>query len=255
MVSAGGFDDSRVFRRLQALLVNVEDLSGFLVEVARVAASVLGAETACGLTFRYDDNMLTVASSDERAELLDETQYRSHEGPCLEATETGRIVDVADTGSEWRWPAYMRTAVDAGVRCSLSLPLTLGEETFGALNVYGFTREHQFSPRERHRLEIFAAQAAGTLRVATRQLADTTLLGQMEQALASRTVIDQALGIIMGQQRCTASLAFDLLRAESQNTHRRVRDVAADLIARITGQPPEAGRAFDVDGDAHDHDG
>ena len=48
--------------------------------------------------------------------------------------------------------------------------------------------------------------------------------------------------MIMAQQRCTATVAFDLLRAESQNTHRRVRDVAADLIARVTGQPPEPGR-------------
>ena len=246
VAGAGGFDDARVYRRLQGLLASVEDLSGFLVEVARVAASVLGESTACGITFRYDDNMLTVASSDERAELLDETQYRAHDGPCLEASATGRVVEVSDTHIEQRWPSYTPTAVGAGVRCSVSLPLTLAEDTFGAMNVYGFTKAHQFGAGERYRLEIFAAQAAGTLRVATRQIDDGALLRQMEQALASRTVIDQACGMIMAQQRCTATVAFDLLRAESQNTHRRVRDVAADLIARITGQPPEPGRTFDA---------
>ena len=246
VAGADGFDDVQVFRRLQGLLVAVEDLSGFLVEVARVAASVLGESTACGVTFRYDDNMLTVASSDGRAELLDETQYRAHEGPCLQATETGAIVTVSDTEAETRWPGYMSVAVEAGVRCSVSLPLTLGLDTFGAMNVYGFTRAHQFDDAERHRLEIFAAQAAGTLRVATRQINDGALLGQMEQALASRSVIDQALGIVMGQHRCTATVAFDLLRAESQHTHRRVRDVAADLVARTTGVPPEPARPFDV---------
>ncbi|MGI3780546.1 MAG: ANTAR domain-containing protein [Janthinobacterium lividum] len=67
----------------------------------------------------------------------------------------------------------------------------------------------------------------------------------MEESILSRTIIDQALGIIMGQQRCTASVAFELLRQESQNTRRRLRDVAADLVTRTSGQPPEPGRAFD----------
>lgn len=245
MASSSGFDDGKVFRRLQALLVDVEDLSGFLVAVARVAASVLGDSTACGITFRYDGNMLTVASSDERAEMLDETQYRTHDGPCLEAARTGRIVDVPDTRKEGRWPDYVAIAVEAGVRCSVSLPMTLGEDTFGALNVYGFDRSHQFDDAERRRLEIFAAQAAGTLRVGALRIDDGALLNQMEQALASRTLIDQALGIIIAQQRCTATAAFGLLRAESQRTHRRVRDVAADLIGRTSGQPPETSPAFD----------
>ncbi|SDU86434.1 GAF domain-containing protein [Microlunatus sagamiharensis] len=245
MASSSGFDDGQVFRRLQALLVSVDDLSGFLVSVARVAASVLGDSTACGITFRYDGNMLTVASSDERAEMLDETQYRTQDGPCLEAARTGRIVEVPDARQEGRWPDYVQIAVEAGVRCSVSLPMTLGADTFGALNVYGFDRSHQFDDAERRRLEILTAQAAGTLRVGALRIDDGTLLRQMEEALASRTLIDQALGIIIAQQRCTATVAFDLLRAESQRTHRRVRDVAADLIGRTSGQPPETGPAFD----------
>lgn len=242
---AGYLDDGQLLRRLQALLVHIDDLTGFLTEVARVAGSVLGASTSCGITFRYEENMLTVASSDDRAGELDETQYRAYEGPCLEATRTGRVVEVSDLGTERRWPAYTKVAVDAGVRSSMSVPLTLGSDTFGALNVYGFERPHQFGEAERHRLEIFAAQAAGTLRVGTRQLKDAALLAQLEQALGSRTLIDQALGIIMGQQGCTARTAFELLRAESQNSRRRLRDVAADLVTRVSGEPPELGRPFD----------
>ena len=82
--------------------------------------------------------------------------------------------------------------------------------------------------------------------MATRQTKDATLLAQMEESLRSRTVIDQALGIIMAGQRCTATVAFDLLRRESQNNHRLLRDVAADLITRTTGHPAEAGKAFNV---------
>jgi AmiR/NasT family two-component response regulator len=68
---------------------------------------------------------------------------------------------------------------------------------------------------------------------------------QLEQALASRTVIDQALGILMGQQQCTAGEAFALLRMRSQSSQQKLRDVAADLVTRVTGQPPSEGKMFD----------
>jgi AmiR/NasT family two-component response regulator len=58
-------------------------------------------------------------------------------------------------------------------------------------------------------------------------------------------VIDQALGILMAQQRCSADEAFALLRTHSQNNNRKLRDVAADLITRVTGQPPVLGRGFE----------
>jgi len=68
---------------------------------------------------------------------------------------------------------------------------------------------------------------------------------QLEQALSSRTVIDQAIGILMAQQQGTAEEAFALLRAHSQNTNRKLRDVAADLITRVSGRAPAPGRRFD----------
>jgi GAF domain-containing protein len=194
---------------------------------------------------RYEYGMLTVGSSDGRAEMLDETQYRNGGGPCVQTVRTGQPVDVPDLLLEERWPAYVADAVKTGLRCSVSLPLTINGQTFGAMNVYGFDTPHLFGPERRRQLELFAAQGAGTLRLATRQTKDATLLAQMEESLSSRTVIDQALGIIMGSQRCTAAVAFDLLRQESQNNHRRLRDVAADLILRTTGAPPEAGKPFE----------
>jgi AmiR/NasT family two-component response regulator len=67
---------------------------------------------------------------------------------------------------------------------------------------------------------------------------------QLEQALSSRTVIDQAIGVIMGQQRCDAETAFALLRTHSQNNNLKLRDVAGDLITRLTGQAPTERRGF-----------
>lgn len=231
--------------RLQSLLLDVADVQRFLTELAEISTTVVTAPVSTGITLRYDGNLMTFGSSDARAEGLDETQYRLGAGPCLQCMQEGSIVGVSDTRTEQRWPTYVGLAVAMGLRCSLSLPLTISGSTFGAMNVYGFETPGLFGPTEQRRLELFAAQAAGTLRVATRQVKDATLLAQMEASLQSRTVIDQALGIIMGQQRCTASAAFELLRQESQNSRRRLRDIAADLVRRTSGEAPQPGRPFD----------
>jgi GAF domain-containing protein len=258
-------DDRSVLERLQKLLLTVDDINAFLTELARLATTVVpgrdpepsgpsGSEPAsvepagpvsCGITVRYDGHLVTVGSSDVRAEALDETQYRSGGGPCLQSLRTGEVVDSPDAGQEQRWPDYIPAAMEAGMRCSLSLPLTGDSATFGAMNLYGFDRPHLFGDAEQRRLGLFAAQAAGTLQLATRRVKDTTLLTQMEQALRSRTTIDQALGILMAQQRCTIDEAFALLRREAQNSRRRLRDIAADLIIRTTGQQPDPGRPFE----------
>ncbi|GAB2590785.1 GAF and ANTAR domain-containing protein [Microlunatus antarcticus] len=231
--------------RLQNLLLDVADIKLFLKELAELSTTVLKAPVSSGIMLRYDDTLLTFGFSDARAETLDETQYRVGSGPCLESLSRGQVVSVVDARTEQRWPDYVGLAAETGLRCSLSLPLTIRSDTFGALNLYGFSEPGLFGPTEQRDLELFATQAAGTLRVATRQVKDANLLAQMEESLRSRTVIDQALGIIMGQQRCTATVAFELLRRESQNGHRRLRDVAADLVQRTSGQSPEEGRPFD----------
>lgn len=245
MAGSSGADEQLRFERLLRLLVDADAVADVLVELARLATAAVDGEVSCGITLRYEYGLMTVGSSDPRAEMLDETQYVGGDGPCVQTVRTGAVIEIPDLWLEQRWTSYVSEAVAAGLRCSLSLPLTLNGDTFGALNAYAFDRADVFGAGPRRELELFAAQAAGTLRVATRQVKDATLLAQMEESLGSRTVIDQALGIIMATRRCTATVAFDLLRRESQNNHRRLRDVAAELITRTTGQPPEPGRAFD----------
>ena len=231
--------------RLQSLLLNTDDLDAVLTELAGLTTEVVGP-TSCGITLRYQGNLLTVGSSDDRARLLDETQYRADDGPCLESLRTGRIIDIPDSAQERRWPGYLPDAVELGMRCSLSLPLSVGGETFGAMNVYGFEAPYLFGEPERRQLELFAARAVGTLQVVRRINRDSALLAQMDEAMSSRTVIDQAIGIIMGQQLCTSREAFGLIRRESQNTRRRLHDIATDLVAATGGEAPGPGRSFDT---------
>ncbi|CAN5709578.1 GAF and ANTAR domain-containing protein [soil metagenome] len=227
-----------IFGDVQSLLLTTESVQTFLDELARLAAHVIEPPPSCGITVRRDGQPYTVASSDERAAAVDETQYEEQQGPCLQALRTGEVVEVTDQASEGRWGGYAAAAFAYGVRCSLSLPLVVDRTTTGALNLYGYAAANAFNGRERQHAEVFAAQASAALTLMMRQASQAELSAQLEHALASRSVIDQALGVLMGQQRCSADEAFALLRARSQNSNRKLREVAAELISRLTGQPP-----------------
>jgi GAF domain-containing protein len=234
-------------QQLQSLLLTTPDVTAFLTKLAVLSTEILTtARLACGITMRYDGNMLTVASSDARAERLDETQYRNRTGPCLTAIQTAQVTASDNTRTERRWPAYTSMAIREGLRCSLSLPLISYGITFGAMNVYGFERPHLFGDTEQRQYRLYAEQASSALRLASRQLSDAAQLTQLEQALNSRTVIDQAIGILIARHQLTATEAFELLRAQSQNSHRKLREIATELVTRASGQPPEPGRPFNT---------
>lgn len=222
---------------VQTLLLSTETIERFLDELASLAAGITQPPASCGITMRRDGDPFTVSTSDGRAALVDETQYETGDGPCLESLRTGTVVEVADQRADVRWGTYAEKAVEHGVRCSLSIPLVVDGVTRGALNVYGYERAHAFDGLKRRDAEVFAAQASTALTLMMRQVAQAELTEQFEEALSSRTVIDQALGILMGQQRCTAEEAFALLRTRSQHSNRKLRLVAADLVARVAAEP------------------
>jgi UDP-N-acetylmuramoylalanine-D-glutamate ligase len=99
------------------------------------------------------------------------------------------------------------------------------------MNMYSLDAPHSLTEARRRRFEVFAGQASGALQLASQQVRDSQILSDLEQALNSRAVIDQALGIIMGQPRCTSEEAFTLLRQRSQTRFQRV----------VGGEPLEVG--------------
>jgi AmiR/NasT family two-component response regulator len=93
--------------------------------------------------------------------------------------------------------------------------------------------------------EAMAEQCSSALEVILRQTDHALLREQFDTALRSRSVIDQALGILMAQQRCTAGEAFELLRQASQHRNRKLREVAVELVTAVTGRPPEPPPSFE----------
>jgi GAF domain-containing protein len=222
---------------LQELLLATEDITGFLDQLVTLAVKVLPGDLFCGITLRRDRGAMTVASSDARAGQVDEIQYGHDEGPCLHSLHTGEVVVVDDLASDDRWGAYQMPALGHGVRSSLSLPLHTDGQTIGALNMYA-TQPRVFGPQERLIAGRFADEASRALALAVRIAERTEMSEHLQNALASRAVIDQALGIIMGQNRCTADEAFEVLRTISQNRNVKLRDIAAEMIRAVSGRPP-----------------
>ncbi len=171
------------------------------------------------------------------ADKLDEKQYGQDDGPCLEALRTGRAVHVRDTLREPRWGTYPRFAAGLGVRSSLSVPIPVRDHTAGALNFYAAGPD-AFTGDDRNTLTLYAAQAGGGIALAQRLADAEEFAREVQAALASRSLIDQAIGTVMQDRQCTAEEAFDLLRRLSQQTNLKLREVCVRLLTDTAGRPP-----------------
>jgi transcriptional regulator with GAF, ATPase, and Fis domain len=231
------------YGQLLGLLVEAPDIDAFLDKMARLAADVVTPAAACGVTVRRDGQPFTAATSNELAAQVDEIQYDTDQGPCLDALRAGTVVQVDDLSTDDRWDSYRPRAIAHGVTSSLSLPLIVEGERLGALNLYSVTAA-AFTGPHRANAEAFAARSAAALTVNLRQVHQARVQHQVADAMVSSSVIDQAIGILMGQQRCTAGAAFDLLRAASQHRNRKLREIAAEIVTKVSGEPPQPRPAF-----------
>lgn len=239
----GRVADARTATLLDLVLrtTTVED---HLAEVARMGGALSEEIGGCGITLQRRGEVYSVATSNPLAASADELQYGEGAGPCLETLSSGDVVVVSDYLVEDRWDRYPAHALAHGVRSSLSAPLTVAGRTVGALNVYGLAPA-LFEGSLKDRLLDFATQAQAALALALRHAEQAEVVEQLHSAMQSRSVIDQALGILMARQACSAGEAFAVLRKASQARNRKVADIAADLITAATGTAPQPGR-FDV---------
>jgi|tagenome__1003787_1003787.scaffolds.fasta_scaffold20960753_4 GAF domain-containing protein len=219
------FEASLEFSRV---IVANERLDETLRRVAEVAVTYLEGCDLAGCTLMRDGRPATPVFTDPEAAAIDAAQYRTDVGPCLDAFRTGKTFRIDDTRHDTRWPEFVRAAVEHGVLSTLSLPLQADGSAIGALNLYSrFT--HGF-PDDDERPELFAAHASVLLSNAEAYWSAHALTKQLEVALESRGVIEQAKGIIMARDHCSADAAFEQLRVESQQTNVKLHVVASRLV-------------------------
>lgn len=233
---------AQAYGQLQTLLLESADVTAFLEELAALSTAVVPA-TACGITMRGERDAYTVASSDQLARDADEIQYGRGQGPCLHALTTRERVLITSLADDDRWPEYRTHALQRGIASSLSLPLNVADETVGALNLYGANND-QFDPESIQRAEAFSRQSSTALTIMLRHASQLNLAAQLREALESRAIIDQAIGMIMGQRHCNATDAFAVLRKASQQRNVKLSAVAAELVEAASGHPPQPPRPF-----------
>jgi GAF domain-containing protein len=204
-------------------------MESVLQTVVDLAKQVLPGRPEASISMLVNGRPSTRSSTGELAVAMDEAQYGLGYGPCLEAAATGTTVEIVDTATETRWPDYCRVAVERGNGSSLSVPLPIQDRVSGALNVYA-AAPHAFDDAARAAAARFAPYAAVAVGNSYAYQNARDMAENLQVALESRAVIDQAKGILMERHRLTAEAAFQALAAVSMRSNTKVRDIAEKLV-------------------------
>jgi GAF domain-containing protein len=222
---------AEALEQLGSLSLRTVSMEYLLQTVADLTKAVMPGHTEASVTLVVKDHPTTVATTGQLALDLDEKQYERGHGPCLHAARTGELTEIADMRTDARWPDYLPRAVESGALSSLSVPLAIDddEQVTGAINIYA-REPNAFDEASRTaatRCGPYAAVAAGDLHAfqSARARADN-----LQAALATRGVIDQAKGILMDRHKLTADQAFQVLAQMSMKTNRKLYAVADELV-------------------------
>jgi GAF domain-containing protein len=231
----GSSSAEQALDQLGRLTLSTHDMQSLLQKVADLAKRVMPGNPEVSITLLVNDKATTAVFSGRLALDCDESQYGRGYGPCLHAASTGELVEIADAQADTRWRDYLDRAVQRGVLGSLSVPLPVSEGVAGALNIYA-RKPNAFDEDSRAaatRFAPYAAVAVSNMR-AYQEARDTA--DNLQVALQSRAVIDQAKGILMERYKLTADQAFQLLAGASMQTNTKLRTVADQLV--LTGELP-----------------
>jgi GAF domain-containing protein len=229
-------DAQAAFAELASISLGEESMTSVLERVSQLAKKSIPGVAEASVSLLSNDKATTAAYTGALALELDETQYGRGYGPCLEAAAGGELLEITDARQETRWLDYTREAVEHGSLSSLSVPLPVQQSVCGALNLYG-VEANAFDEESKALARVFASYAAVAVQnmhlyESTRQLAEN-----LDMAMQSRSVIEQAKGILMSQRRCDAAEAFDILAAASQRSNRKLRDIAQAIVDGVTDRP------------------
>lgn len=217
-------------RKVGRFLVADVPVGETLRRIAELAKTAVPSAAVSLTLLDRDARASTAVSTDPLAVLIDEAQYQDGRGPCLTALEEARVVPVGDiAATHSRWPTYARTALAAGMRSSLSVPLATDRGAVGAINLYA-TEAAAFDPRSEAAAQDFAVPAAAVIANSLSYWQVFDLAEGLKVALDSRDVIGLAKGLLMATSGCTPDEAFQMLVRASQRENLKLRDVAARIV-------------------------
>lgn len=202
-----------------------------LREIVHTTHAMFNVDGAGLMLADADQHLRSVAASDGRFAHLEELQIRLQEGPCVEAFDTKEMVGAEDLTCDGRWPRFSQAAVAKKVRAVLASPLPYNQDAVGVVAVLS-EREHPWSAEGELALLAFTDLAALLIASMMQGQEQTELTAQLQGALHSRRVIEQAKGVLMGREGITARQAYERLRARARAQRRNLAAVCADVVAQ-----------------------
>ena len=213
---------ARSFADVSHQLYNRESVEDVIETVLAYAVAGLDGCDHAGVSLaRRGGRVETPTSTDHRAARLDELQHQLGEGPCVHAIWEQRSFSVPELACDKRWPRYGPAAAEHGAGSMLAFRVFTAERTLGALNLYS-TEPRGFTENDEQLALILAAHAAVAIDAARSRV-------QLREAIESRQVIGEAVGILKERHQRTSQQAFDQLSAASQRLNVKLRDLATRI--------------------------
>jgi GAF domain-containing protein len=204
-------------------------------QIVQTTHSIFSVDGAGLMLADAEHHLRNAAVSDDRVRDLEELQIVHQEGPCITAFDDKVLVGAEDLTSDPRWPSFNQAAVRRGVRAVLASPIPYNQDAVGVVAVLSQER-HPWSAEAELALLAFTDLAA--LLIASMMMGEqqTVLAAQLQGALNSRAVIEQAKGVLIGQQGLPAHAAYEQIRAQARAERRKITVVAAELVSRAVRQ-------------------
>ena len=229
-------------RRLRATAAETEkeELADALQDVVAATGAVFGVDGATLSLLDEQGSLRWVAASDPAVELVERAQLDLGEGPCLEAVAGDRVVATPDLVGDGRWPRIEAVIRHHRLRAVLAAPIRVDDVPVGSLNLYA--REvRQWSEGDLQAIEAYAAVVADLLVSEVHRSDHGDKVGQLEHALLSRVLVEQAKGVLMARLGLGSRPAFERLRRQAREQRRKLDEVAREVVA--TTQLDQGGSA------------
>jgi len=221
---------TKTLSEFAATLVKDFSISDVLHDLAERATAVVGADGA-GVSVQHADRLRFATALDERCSGLERVQEHEQAGPCVDALEAGEVVAVADLAeAAYGWGGYGRAAREAGIAAVLGVPMRLDGEKIGTLNIYSNTRR-DWSGEDVDAARVLADIAASYVINASKLAQQRRLNEQLQEALDSRLVIEQAKGILAAERGISINEAFEVLRRHARSHRAALRSVAEAVVS------------------------
>ncbi len=210
-------------------IADTYDLGHALYSVTDHSLQILGCDGAGVSVADPEGRLRFITATEQSVVRIEEEQAVAQEGPCFEAYESGQVVVTGDLEQEQRWERYRSTALDAGFRAVAGVPMLVGDVRIGAMNLYR-QQPHEWSEEELEVAQLLGDMASGYISNHRTLQASQRLAEQLQEALDSRVIVEQAKGVLAVQHDSSVADAFQLLRSYARSNGRRLHEVAREVV-------------------------